>query len=688
MKIDFSKILITGADGMVGSYVDFGIKTDIRDLDIVNLNDVLSMIKKYKPQVIIHLAAETDLEKCESDPSHAYMVNTVGTYNLCLAAKEVDAKLVYISTAGIFDGEKKTPYKENDEANPQNYYGHSKYMGEIIVRDMIKDHLILRACWMFGGGPKKDKKFVAKIIQQLEKPEIKALNDVKGSPTYGKDLIEAIKKLLIQNKTGTFNLSNKGVCTRYDVAKLIVETLNPSVKVTPVDGNYFNLPAKRVKNESMTSKINLMRPWQEALKEYLEESWEPYLNSNKDYYRRKKCRICDSTDLVEILNLGKTPLANSFIKSEDLKSEEKTFPLALNFCKNCSLVQLTHIVDPKLLFIDYHYLTSASKPLVEHFTALADEIADTFAKQKNDLVVEIGSNDGVLLGRIKDRCRVLGVDPAQNVADIAKEKGVDTLCKFFNSEVGDEIAKKHGNAKVIVANNVIAHIDDLKSVFKGVKSLLSKDGVFIFEAHWVGNLISDGGFDQVYHEHLSYFSLHSVKYLCKIFGLTVIDVNIVPIHGESIRFYISKKGKESQFVKNLLKKEKELKLTDLSTYKNFKNKAEKNKQQLNKLLSDLKKQNKKIIGYGAPAKGNTLLNYFNINSNLLDFITDTTPLKQGLFTPGTHIKIFPPEKIAECKPDYIILLSWNYAEQILEKEKLLREKGIKFIIPVPKVKIV
>lgn len=277
MGFQFPKTLITGSDGMVGSYVDFGIKTNRNTLDVTNLGSVMATVKKYKPRVILHLAALTDLDVGEKNPALAYQINTIGTYHMALAAKEVKAKLVYISSTGVFDGKKKGPYNEKDTPNPQNYYGHSKYAGELIIQSLLKDYIIARCCWMFGGGPAQDKKFVLKIIQQINNPtvtEIKALKDVNGSPTFGKDLVQALKQLIAKDAKGIFHLTNKGICTRYDVAKLIVAALKPSLKITAVNGDYFNLPAKRVRNESTKSRVNLMRPWQEALSEYLETEWK------------------------------------------------------------------------------------------------------------------------------------------------------------------------------------------------------------------------------------------------------------------------------------------------------------------------------------------------------------------------------------------------------------------------------
>lgn len=276
--IDFDKVLITGSGGMVGSYVDFGIKTDRTSLDITDFNAVMKTVRRHCPQAIIHLASETDVDVCERDPDHAYLVNSIGAYHIATAALDVGAKLAYVSTAGVFDGEKDGPYTETDTPNPQNFYGRSKYLGELIVRGMSENYIIARACWMFGGGPQKDKKFVSKIIKQLGHAEIKAVTDAYGSPTFGKDFVEALKQLLADDAAGVFHLSNKGSCSRYEVAQLIIETLKPDTKLIPVGLDYFP-GAYRVKNETMASRIKLMRPWQEALKEYLETEWTTALKN-------------------------------------------------------------------------------------------------------------------------------------------------------------------------------------------------------------------------------------------------------------------------------------------------------------------------------------------------------------------------------------------------------------------------
>jgi C-methyltransferase C-terminal domain/Putative zinc binding domain/Methyltransferase domain len=408
----------------------------------------------------------------------------------------------------------------------------------------------------------------------------------------------------------------------------------------------------------------------------------------KHYYRRTSCRVCGSRKLEEVLNLGSTALANAFVPPGKEKGREETFPLQLIFCPSCSLVQLKHVVDPKVLFKGYHYLTSGSPVLIDHFHDEADSVLKRYGLKKDDLAVEIGSNDGVLLSHIQNQVRVLGIDPAETAAKEAAKRGVTTVVDFFDADVAKNIIRKHGHAKVIFANNVIAHIDDLDSVFHGVQTLLHDDGAFITEVHWVGNLVGDGGFDQIYHEHLSYFSLHALSRLAERFELVITDVELVPIHGQSLRVYMQKRGKPSTRVHKFLKREKRLRLNSMIAYKRFAPKVEKNKRELRKLLNDLKKKKVTIAGYGASAKGNTLLNYMRITKKHLDFITDTIPLKQGTFTPGARIPVVPPDMLFSKRPDYLLLLAWNYAPSILHKERALRAQGTKFIIPVPQVRVV
>ena len=283
---------------------------------------------------------------------------------------------------------------------------------------------------------------------------------------------------------------------------------------------------------------------------------------------------------------------------------------------------------------------------------------------------------------------MLNIEPAKNIAEISKKRGIETINQFFSKKVAKGIIKKYGHATVVTANNIIAHTDTVRELFEGVGDIIGDKGVFIFEAHWVKNLLVEGCFDQIYHEHLCYYSLHAIKYLANSVGLSIFDVKTVPTQGQSLRVYVAKNKKPLPSVSKFIKIEQKNGLHEVKTFADFSKNVIKNKANTVKLLNDLKSKNKKIVGYGAPAKGTTLLNFYEVGPKIIDYIIDTTPIKQGLYVPGVHIPIYHPEKLYQSKPDYILLLAWNYADTILEKEKDLREMGVKFIIPVPEVKIV
>jgi SAM-dependent methyltransferase len=410
-----------------------------------------------------------------------------------------------------------------------------------------------------------------------------------------------------------------------------------------------------------------------------------------NYKIRSKCGICNSIDLISILNLGEQPPANSLIEDLSFISQEVKFPLRLGFCKNCCFVQLLDIVNKEFLFKHYLYMTSASKPIVEHFKKYADEIYNNYLISKNEsTVLEIGSNDGSMLLEFKKLgAKVLGIEPAENIAKIANESGILTKNNFFSSTVAKEISKTE-NISVIVANNVVGHVEDLHDFMDGIKILIKENGIFVFEVPYLNDLIEKLEFDTIYHEHLSYFSLLPIINWVNQFGLEVFDIKKQSVHGGTIRVFITKKGNilQKNSVQEFLDQERQYGLDKILTYEKFAQNIIDLKSELIESIIKLKKEKKSLIGYGASAKGNVLLNYCNIDHTILDFIVDTTLLKQGKFTPGTHIPILPPNEMeTKGDGDLILLLAWNYEDAILEKEKLFTSKGGKFLIPIPKPRI-
>lgn len=402
-----------------------------------------------------------------------------------------------------------------------------------------------------------------------------------------------------------------------------------------------------------------------------------------------KCRICGASDLQMILSLGNTALANSLLNSDQLALPEKVYPLDLMFCSQCSLVQISETVDPSELFSHYLYFSSFSDTMIAHAAELTRRLIQQEKLDSNSLVVEIASNDGYLLKNYVDQqIPVLGIEPAQNIASVANERGINTKAEFFNLELAQELHDKGVNADIIHGHNVIAHVADLNGVIEGIAVLLKETGLAVIEAPYVKDLIDHTEFDTIYHEHLCYFSLTSLNYLFRNHGLYIVHVERTPIHGGSLRIFISHNDKPSQSVIQLLSEEMLWGVDKLSFYNQFSKKVAGLRQDLNDLIHTLKDQGKTIAVYGASAKGSTLLNYFGLGQNTLDFVVDRSTVKQGLFTPGTHLPIFSPEKLLKERPDYVLLLTWNFADEILSQQAAYRQQGGKFILPIPEVKII
>lgn len=404
------------------------------------------------------------------------------------------------------------------------------------------------------------------------------------------------------------------------------------------------------------------------------------------YYKRKNCRYCNSSDLTQFISLGEHPPSNSFISSDQIEKEKK-YPLDVYFCNECYLVQLLDVVSADSIFDNYHYLSSSSKALVNHFSAMTEELSERFHLKPFDIVVDIGCNDGITLNtyRIKDLMKI-GVEPS-NVADIAIESGLTVIKSFFSKKVAHKIVNNFGHAKIITATNVFAHIDDMNSFMEGIPDLLDDDGVLIVEVSYLIDLIDNYLFDTIYHEHLCYLSLNPVISFIEKFDLEVFDVKtlILGASGPAIRFLIQKKSCNRQIsnsVRLQLKKEKNWGVDSLLKYETFSQKIEVLKIETLDIIKKLKMSNAKIGGFGAPAKGNTLLNYYKLSKNEIQSIADNTELKQGKLTPGTHIPIISDEMFIKEKFDYALLLSWNYKEYFLKNSTYINNGG-KFIIPFP-----
>jgi SAM-dependent methyltransferase len=412
-----------------------------------------------------------------------------------------------------------------------------------------------------------------------------------------------------------------------------------------------------------------------------------YTNQHKNF-----CHMCKSKKMSLVIDLGHQPHSDDFVEKERLNSKQSMYPLRLVQCDDCGLLQIDYFVDPRILYqTNYVYDTSATKAGVEHYNLMADEVSKQFNFSKNAQAMDIGSNVGVLLGGFKrNGFKVLGVDPAPEIAKIANKNGIKTVVEFFGNAVAKKLKTKFGKFKIICATNCFAHLHDLDDAVKGIKLLLDKDGVLVVEAPYAVDMIEHLEYDTIYHQHIGYLSVKPMQNFFKKFGMEIFHVEKQNIHGGTIRYYVGHKGfrKFDPSVKEYLKLEDDFGLYKKARMTKFRDEVINQKLELMDMLLKLKKEGKKIVCVSTPAKGNTLLNYCHIDNFLIDFATENNKLKIGKYTPITHIPIFSDDKILQDKPDYALILAWNFAEPIMKKMEKFKEAGGKFIIPVPKPKIV
>lgn len=407
----------------------------------------------------------------------------------------------------------------------------------------------------------------------------------------------------------------------------------------------------------------------------------------------KTCRVCEQNSLKQILALGDMPPVNYFPTEKELGHPPKQYPLNLCLCKNCGLVQLDEVAPCEKLFENYHYLTSASRPLIDHFRALAEEsVARRFA-HPGDKVLDIGANDGTLLFEFQKKgFKTLGVDPSLNAVEAAHRIGIEVIPSFFSEKAAEAIHHKHGQFNIITATNVLAHTDDVRGFLRGVNRLLAPKGVFIVEFAHLLDMVVKNQFDVIYHEHLSYFSFSPLEKLFEMFDLKIFDGKKILTQGGSLRIYAMHKDHvrhgASPSLDSIIQEEKENSITDLTTLQRFAMQVQQFREDFRELIFDIKKKKRKIVGVGAPAKGVILLNYCDVGASEIDYIVDSTPLKQGRFFPGSHIPVYAEQKLESDHQDYFLLLSWNFQETILEKLKPYREHGAKVIIPFPKLRVI
>lgn len=644
------KIVCTGSSGNLGLELQ-KINPEILcpkhgEVDVDSFAQVFSYLHHVKPDVVIHAAAVTDNRVVEKNPVSAIQTNIIGTANIAILCYQMGIRLIYLSTDYVYAGEHGN-FTEKDALLPFNKYAWSKLGGECSVV-MVKNHLIIRTSFGKNEFPYQD-----------------AFVDKWTSKDYVDRIAPLIYEAALSPLTGVLNLGTE----RKTLYSHAVER-KPDVKgVKVAETNYFT---------PVDTSLNLQR-------------WINYKGSN-EVKPHTSCRVCNSTSMVKYLDLGLMPLPNNLGYTANMAKEMDIYPLQVLFCEECSLSQLSVIVDPPKMFSHYLYRSSINGPYKDHCRKMAKEMRSTYGLNEESFMIDLASNDSALLKEFKEEIglRVLGIDPAENLVAISIAQGIPAIAEFWGEPVATTVIEKYGRADLITATNVFAHVPDMKGFLKAAGLALKSSGVIVIECPYVVDLIEKMEYDTVYQEHFSYISIAPVKKLCGDLGFALINVEKKTIHGGSVRMTISnnkKYHKETANVDEFIAYESSHGYTDKGRYIKWSDDVKEIIVQFGNKILDLKKNGAKIAGVGASAKGNVLLNATSINTDLMSYIVDETPDKIGRFSPGTGIPIVGFDWLRKSPPDYLIILAWNFAEVLIRKAREAGYKG-KFIIPTPTFKIV
>ena len=698
--MNINNFLITGGSGMIGYHIPFGIKPSSEEMNITIEESINKFINKTKNiECIIHLAA-INLRECETNNFKAIDVNINGTINMLKAAMKLNVPFVLLSTGAVFSSKNyNMTFDEQCIVSPNSYYGYTKASAEKIA--LIYDKTILiRTGWLFGGNQKNHYKFVETVINNLiTNNEVKGSNDFYGSPTYVSDLIDNIIRLIKDKNYGIHHIVNSGIATGYDIAIEICKLMNKnellikSVKSCDVP----NPGPNRSNSEILTSiyDTNKLRDWKEPIKEYLNKylnnkyNNETILTSPKKqlWCNRDKCRLCDSYELFTFFKLEPSPPANHFVEKPTYLDK---IPLDISICRNCNHVQLLQIVEPSYLYSNYFYVSSTSNTMINHLQNNIDKFITNLNISKNDNILEIGANDGVCIKYLLDNgyTNTIGVDPAKN---INKRHNLPILCEFFGSHIIPQLKTKYNNFKLIFAFHCCAHIENINDIFYTISNLLDDDGTFIMEVGYFLDVFLNKSFDTIYHEHIDYHTCYGISKFATKFELKLYNIEINKIQGGSIQFYFCKKNKNisiNDTIKIAMNNEYKLLFNNYDNSTNWSNLIIQNGRDINIILNAFKNMVKIIVGYGASAKSTTFLHQYKINKNIIDYIVDDNIYKQHHYTPGLNIPIKSYNYLYIERPDYIIILSYNFVEEIIHKLTEFKNKGVRFIIPFPEIKII
>jgi dTDP-4-dehydrorhamnose reductase len=687
MSVDLKTALITGGSGMVGSRVPFGFKPSSAQMDICDPRSVDAYVKQLPAiSCVVHFAA-INLRDSESSPCKAIDVNVNGTTNMLSVAKARGVPFVFLSTGAVFSS--KDPAAEFDEecgVCPNSVYGWTKAAGELVAL-LYEKTILLRTGWLFGGTQKTHYKFVELVINNLiTKTEIKGSSDFYGSPTYVEDLLERMYALLQERRYGIFHVVNHGFASGFEIAREVASALQLSDRlITNVASTQVpNAGPFRSSSERLSTLHDSvrMRSWQEALAEYARAYYRSKTGTAaKTWCNRTQCRLCDSFNVNVFFHLNPTPPANHFVLEPAM---QEAIPLDVALCTDCRHVQLMQVVDPSFLYSNYLYVSSTSSTMTDHLQRAVLRFVRELGVSPDDHVLEIGANDGVCVKQLLDHGfkNVLGVDPAEN---IKRRHTLPILCDYFGSALLPKLQGK--KFKLVYAFHCCAHIEGIQDVFSTLRDILQDDGTFVMEVGYFYDVFVHNCFDTIYHEHIDYHTCTALSVFASKYGMTLYRVERNTIQGGSIQCYLTKRrdAHVEDSVRDCVQLERALDATALSKWKI---KVMKCGIDMNLILSGMKHAGKKIIGYGASAKSTTFLHQYKITRDLLDYIVDDNIYKQNYYSPGLHIPVRSSHALHVDPVDYIVILSWNFTEEIVKKLEPVRQTGVRIIIPFPEIKIV
>jgi len=697
--IDFDNALVIGGSGMIGVHINVKYKPTSKEVNILDYYSIKQYLSKHKEiSCIINLAA-LNLRNSEEDPVKSIHVNIDGTTNLLMIAKKFNLPFILLSSGAVFSSKQnnKKIFIETSKTSPNCFYGVTKSSSEKISL-LYEKCIVIRTGWVFGGTQQNHNKYVELFINNLlTNTPIYANSNFYGSPTYVSDLVEKIKYIVTNKMYGVHHVVNADIASGYDVAKEISKLLGKSTDLI------FPTSCEKVPNAGPNRSLseiletsyeyNKMRSWREALSEYIDKylisrqmSVDVKKIDNDIWKNRDKCRLCDSAYLKTFFKLEHSPQANHFVEKP---VDQQLIPLDVCICNNCNHIQLLQILDKSYQYSNYLYTTSASKPMVSHVTSNIEIFLKSNNIQKTDKILEIGANDGTGIKYLLDNeyVNAIGIDPAVN---INKFHNLPIICDFFGPNIFNYDNISTNSFKLIYAFHCCAHIENIQEIFETIYKLLTEDGVFVMEVGYFYEVYRQHAFDVIYHEHIDYHTCKSMRIFCLKNNLKLFDVKMNKIQSGSIQFYISKNmGIEiNDSVEKTIQKEEDAKLFDIDSLLNWKNKIILNSRDLGYLINCFISEGKVIFGYGASAKSTTFIHQYKLSNSTIKYIIDDSHLKQNLFTPGSHIPIVSMDILNVEKCDYIIILSWNYTDEILLKLHDYISCGLRVIVPFPNITII